>query len=93
RRDPLLHARILWNKLRLTHDGVALLSGVAENDFVYFVHSFAATHCKDEEILATTQYGGDVVALIGRGNIYGTQFHPEKSQAVGLRIIRNFLGL
>lgn len=79
-----------WNRLRLRHDHT-ILRGIANDDFVYFVHSYAATGCNPAEILATVDYGGDVVALIGRDNIVGTQFHPEKSQAIGLRMIRNFL--
>jgi len=80
-----------WNRLQRRHAGVKLLDGVADNDFVYFVHSYAATQCNAAEILATVDYGGDVVALIGRDSIFGTQFHPEKSQAVGLRMLHNFL--
>ena len=80
-----------WNRLRLRHDAVKLLEGVKDGEFVYFVHSYAATQCNPAEILATVDYGGDVVALIGRENIMGTQFHPEKSQAVGLRMLKNFL--
>jgi len=82
-----------WNRLRLPHQGVKLLDGVKAYDFVYFVHSYAATGCNPAEILATVDYGGDVVALIGRANIFGTQFHPEKSQAVGLRMLHNFIGM
>ncbi len=82
-----------WNRLRLRQAEVKLLSGVQDGEFVYFVHSYAATQCNPAEILATVDYGGDVVALIGRDNIFGTQFHPEKSQEVGLRILRNFIGM
>ena len=80
-----------WNQLHLHQPGNGLLQGIAGGDFVYFVHSYAATGCNPAEIIASVDYGGDVVALIGRDNIWGTQFHPEKSQAVGLRMIRNFL--
>ncbi len=80
-----------WNKLHLNASANAVLRDIAENDFVYFVHSYAATGCNAADILATVDYGGEVVALIGRDRIWGAQFHPEKSQAVGLRLIRNFL--
>jgi imidazole glycerol-phosphate synthase subunit HisH len=70
-----------------------LLHNINDDDFVYFVHSYAATACNPAEILATVDYGGDVVALIGRDTIMGTQFHPEKSQAVGLRMLQNFIGM
>jgi glutamine amidotransferase len=68
-----------------------LLRDVRDGDFVYFVHSYAASGCNPDAVLATVDYGGEVVALIGRDNIMGTQFHPEKSQAVGLTMLRNFL--
>ena len=58
---------------------------------VYFVHSYHFSAAGADDVLATTDYGGPVVAAIGCGNIVGTQFHPEKSQAVGLAVIRNFL--
>lgn len=79
-----------WNRLRLrrTHH---VLAGMADGDYVYFVHSYAATGCNPEEVLASVDYGGEIVAVIGRENIIATQFHPEKSQAIGLRMIRQFL--
>jgi len=90
--DPTLRIPHMgWNRLRLRQANDTLLREVKQDDFVYFVHSYAATQCNPAEILATVDYGGEVVALIGRANIWGAQFHPEKSQAVGLRIIRNFL--
>lgn len=81
-----------WNNLQVRHEH-AVLKGIADNSFVYFVHSYAATGCNPAEKLGTVDYGGEVVALIARDNIVGTQFHPEKSQAVGLAMIRNFLGM
>jgi glutamine amidotransferase len=80
-----------WNRLRLRHAPRGLLRDARDGDFVYFVHSYAASGCNPDEVLATVDYGGEVVALIGRDNIMGTQFHPEKSQAVGLTMLRNFL--
>ena len=79
-----------WNTLCVRHEH-PFLAGIANNAFVYFVHSYAATGCNPAEMLGTVDYGGEVVALIARDNIVGTQFHPEKSQAVGLAMIRNFL--
>lgn len=91
--DPALRIPHMgWNSLQLQHSGAPFLGGISTGDYVYFVHSYAAMQCNPAEVLATVDYGGDVVALIGRDNIVGTQFHPEKSQAVGLRMIRNFLG-
>ena len=57
----------------------------------YFVHSFELQPVKSEHILATTDYGGPIVAVVGRDNLVGTQFHPEKSQKLGLALIGNFL--
>lgn len=80
-----------WNNLQVKQQDNFLVRNIKDNAFAYFVHSYAATQCDPAEIIATVDYGGPVVALIGRDNIVGTQFHPEKSQAVGLAMIRNFL--
>jgi glutamine amidotransferase len=68
-----------------------LLAGIAPRDHAYFVHSFQLEARKQETILALTDYGGPITAMVGRDNVAGTQFHPEKSQATGLRLITNFL--
>ena len=68
-----------------------IFDGIEDDAFVYFVHSYAAQNTHPEEVLATASYGGDIVSVIGRDNIIATQFHPEKSQAIGLRLIHNFL--
>ena len=59
--------------------------------WVYFVHSYHLVTESPDTLLATTDYGGTVTACVGRDNMFGTQFHPEKSQALGLRLIENFL--
>ncbi len=79
-----------WNSLDFT-PGHALLAGIAPGEYGYFVHSYALEGGAPAETLATADYGGPVVAIVGRGNIAGTQFHVEKSQTVGLRILGNFL--
>jgi glutamine amidotransferase len=58
---------------------------------VYFVHSYALRAATDQDVIGETEYGGRVTAAVARGNVAGVQFHPEKSQAVGLRILANFL--
>ena len=68
-----------------------LLDGLQPGDHAYFVHSYALRGADPDDVLATTDYGGPVVALVARGNRAGTQFHVEKSQDVGLRILANFL--
>jgi glutamine amidotransferase len=79
-----------WNEL-LELKPHALLEGLAPHDHAYFVHSFQLKTTKSDTLLATTEYGGAVTAVVGRDNLAGTQFHPEKSQATGLRLIANFL--
>ncbi len=82
-----------WNTLeaRRTHP---LLEGVTTGDtglHAYFVHSYALQPADPADVVATTEYGGAVTAVVGRDNMAGTQFHPEKSQTLGLRLIANFL--
>ena len=79
-----------WNELAELKPH-ALLEGIAPRDHAYFVHSFQLAAAKPETVLAVTDYGGPVTAIVGRDNLAGTQFHPEKSQATGLRLISNFL--
>jgi glutamine amidotransferase len=80
-----------WNGLDFMPGAHPLLAGLVPGDHVYFTHSYALTDGHGAELLATTDYGGPVVAMVARGNRAGTQFHPEKSQEVGLAIMGNFL--
>jgi glutamine amidotransferase len=80
-----------WNALNFSAGSHPLLHGVTPGDHVYFVHSYALRGYAAPDILATTEYGGDVPAMVANGNRAGTQFHVEKSQEVGLRILANFL--
>lgn len=82
-----------WNDLAIGALQHKLLTGIKTGDHAYFVHSYHAVCATADSILATTDYGGNVAAIVGRGNIMGTQFHPEKSQGVGLRLLENFLQL
>ncbi len=77
-----------WNALHF-HRAHPLFAGVKEGDFVYFVHSYYATHC-EADTLASTDYGAPLTAAVARGNVMGCQFHPEKSGEVGLNILRAF---
>ena len=79
-----------WNELADLRPH-ALLAGIAAHDHAYFVHSFHLKTEIPETVLATTGYGGPIAAMVGRDNLAGTQFHPEKSQATGLKLIGNFL--
>jgi glutamine amidotransferase len=80
-----------WNALDFVPGSHPLLEGLTPGDDVYFVHSYALTGARPSDVLATTDYGGPVPAMVATGNRAGTQFHVEKSQAVGLRILGNFL--
>jgi imidazole glycerol-phosphate synthase subunit HisH len=80
-----------WNDLILAQTEHPLLAGIASGAHAYFVHSYGFRPREPATVLATVDYGGPVVAVIGRDNLVGTQFHPEKSQATGLRLIANFL--
>ena len=81
-----------WNQLDLVRDH-PLVTGVESGSYAYFVHSYAVypEHADADIVIATTEYGGPFASIVGRGNIFGLQFHPEKSQAVGLRLLQNFL--
>jgi glutamine amidotransferase len=79
-----------WNQLRMTA-GSALLAGLQDGDYVYFVHSYAAPI--GPWTLATTDYGGEFSAAVRHENFYGVQFHPERSAQAGSRVLANFLGL
>jgi glutamine amidotransferase len=79
-----------WNEIepRTAHP---LLVGLAAGAHAYFVHSYHFRLADPKDVVAVTDYGGPLAAIIGHGNLAGTQFHPEKSQAAGLRLIENFL--
>lgn len=79
-----------WNALDLA-TAHPLLAGIESGDHAYFVHSFHFRPDDPAALLARVDHGGPVTAMIAKGNIAGTQFHPEKSQATGLRLIANFL--
>ncbi len=80
-----------WNELVFTPGAHPLLDGLQPGDHAYFVHSYALTGGNPENIIASTDYGGPVAAMVATGNRAGTQFHVEKSQEVGLQILANFL--
>ena len=77
-----------WNALRIVKDS-PLLKYTREGEYVYFVHSYSAVDC-EESLLAVTEYGVDLTACVGKGNVFGCQFHPEKSGEAGLRILKAF---
>lgn len=77
-----------WNRLDIVRDD-RILADSGKNDYFYFVHSFYAKNC-DDSLIATAEYGVDVPAIVGTGNVYGTQFHPEKSGDKGLKLLKRF---
>ncbi|MGZ0051848.1 imidazole glycerol phosphate synthase subunit HisH [Brevibacillus gelatini] len=77
-----------WNQLRPKQEH-PLLEGVREGEYVYFVHSYHVL-CEPDVLLATSDYHQEVTAIVGRGQVYGMQFHPEKSGETGMRLLRNF---
>jgi len=83
------HPQMQWNRLRRCGNASGLLSGLEPEPWVYFVHSFAPE--LTGEVVATCEYGGEVVAAAERGRVWGTQFHPEKSGAEGLAVLANFV--
>jgi glutamine amidotransferase len=80
-----------WNGLDFEPGSHPLLKGLHPGDHAYFVHSYALVGGNPSQTIATTDYGGPVVAFVAAGNLAGTQFHVEKSQEVGIRILTNFL--
>ncbi len=80
-----------WNALHFPKGRAksALFKYIKENDCVYFVHSYYAADC-EEAVIATAEYGAELTAAVEKGNVYGTQFHPEKSGEVGLNILKAF---
>ena len=86
--DGLKIPHIGWNALKFTGNDCPIFKYLKDGDFVYFVHSFSAQDC--DSVAATTEYGGTLVAAVAKGNVFGCQFHPEKSGDIGLRILRAF---
>lgn len=80
-----------WNPLIFKREN-ALFSKIQNGDCVYFVHSYYATDC-DDSVIATAEYGAELTAAVASGNVYGCQFHPEKSGSVGLAILQAFVEL
>ncbi len=78
-----------WNRLDLTKDDCPIFKYLNGGEFVYFVHSFFGTSC-EADTAATTEYGCVLTAAVAKGNVYGCQFHPEKSGEVGLKILKAF---
>jgi glutamine amidotransferase len=81
-----------WNQLRIVRPS-PLLATIADGSFAYFVHSYYVDPADPDVVLATTDYGIPFASIVGRRNVAGIQFHPEKSQAIGLTILRTFASM
>ena len=77
-----------WNALKIVRES-PLFKYTKDGEYVYFVHSYSAVDCEDS-LLASTEYGADLTACVGKGNVFGCQFHPEKSGETGLRMLKAF---
>ncbi|MBU3218039.1 imidazole glycerol phosphate synthase subunit HisH [Clostridium estertheticum] len=78
-----------WNSLSFENDS-PLLGGIEENQYVYFVHSYYAVNCEDGIVNAYSTYEKKIPAIVSKGNIFGMQFHPEKSGDFGMKLLKNF---
>jgi glutamine amidotransferase len=88
-RDSLKVPHMGWNSVQVKKR-VPALEGVAEGTYYYFVHSYYPVPESQEIVVTTTDYGGEFVSSVGRENLFACQFHPEKSQSAGLKILKNF---
>jgi glutamine amidotransferase len=96
--DDLKVPHVGWNQLRipphaLGSAGGRLLDGIASGAYAYFVHSYYVAPAGPDDVLATADYGVEFAAVVGRDRVWGAQFHPEKSQEIGLRLLANFVRL
>jgi imidazole glycerol-phosphate synthase subunit HisH len=96
--DDLKVPHVGWNQLHIPSlrpwsPTSSLLDGIADGAYAYFVHSYYVAAGEPGDLLATTNYGVEFAALVGRGKVWGAQFHPEKSQELGLRLLANFAHL
>lgn len=87
--DKLKIPHIGWNELKIVNSS-PITTQLSGGEQVYFVHSYEAKVKNPEDLIAVTDYGHDITAIVGRGNVFGCQFHPEKSESVGLGILKSF---
>ena len=80
-----------WNSIKIKKDGCPLLTGISDADHFYFVHSYYADPEEKTLVTASTQYGCEFASMIWKDNIFAMQFHPEKSQGIGLKVLENFV--
>jgi glutamine amidotransferase len=89
--DNGLHVpQVGWNVVKQSAWAQSLFEGIEDGTFFYFVHSYYCDALDQRDVLGLTDYGLDYASVVGRGRVFGVQFHPEKSQAAGLRLLKNF---
>jgi len=91
--DNLKVPHMGWNQLKIKNSACPLLKGIADNSYVYFCHSYYPKPYDEHIIATTTDYGIDFTSILWQDNIYSVQFHPEKSQETGIKILKNFVNL
>jgi glutamine amidotransferase len=92
-RPGLKIPQIAWNQIEITRPDCPLYRGVANGSYVYFVHSFYPQPVDAGIVATTTEYGDSFASSVWKDNVFATQFHPEKSQTVGLQLLKNFVEL
>lgn len=90
-KNELKVPQIGWNKVHFLNEQDPLLKGIKNDSWFYFVHSYACYPENQEEVLAKTEYGKTYCSIVKKGNLWGVQFHPEKSQNDGLQLLKNFI--
>jgi imidazole glycerol-phosphate synthase subunit HisH len=85
--------QIGWNQVELKKNDCPIFKGIEDNSYFYFVHSFHPEPTDDSIVVGRTDYGRNFASAVWRDNVYATQFHPEKSQTVGIRLLENFVNL
>ncbi len=91
--DGLKIPQIGWNQIEVVKNDCPLYRGIVSGSYVYFVHSFYPQPVDDSIVATRTEYGSNFASSVWRDNVFATQFHPEKSQKVGLQLLKNFVDL
>ena len=91
--DKLKVPHMGWNSIKAAGGWCSILKGIADNSYFYFCHSYYVASADKSIVAATTNYGREFVSAVCKNNLFACQFHPEKSQAAGLKILRNFVQL
>lgn len=87
--DDVLVPQVGWNEVRQAR-AHPLMNGISDHEYFYFVHSYYCAASDNQDVLGETEYGGWYASIVARGNVCGVQFHPEKSQTAGLKLLQNF---